>query len=554
LSAPNSWALKRDFERLSETSAEAAETLARLNTVTSLCRLIGASVEKRLWEGLEEDLAGLRVAVAQAGAIARGAPPRSAQQRLAAAIGCIPDPLRAVNECLDRGVQQVTAKLAAKTAANMVDVLGALARMEAGLAGGGMPLGADASMAAGAFGLGAAQLAQNRVERLLLGGGPAVAGGGGGAAPAATAAVGSSAVLAGCPICAVEQQPGVALGCGDAAHALCMACTLRHARAELCAPRGTMVHCPLCAPRDAPISEAAVMGAHAWAAAQGVQSGDLRPLSLPLLGIFATMQREREGAAERARSKREAEARLPEGLFKRCPGPACGVPVQHARGHHCHHIAPGTGCTQCGTHFCYACLRVYLPGEDRIRCPNGCGVYCDARCDCPDCAECKPGRPCAACDNYGVRGGALSGRCWVCEPEKRLLPAPPRAHALRAGGGAAEALAPRAAPAVRGGGEGGGAGGGAGPAQLAALAFEHHPTSVHVYVDVSADMRGANLAAAKACVKEVVNTLLHGVDTVRVPAISPPPQSRPSSASPPTSPPVPPPCTRTCATVERHVV
>jgi hypothetical protein len=88
----------------------------------------------------------------------------------------------------------------------------------------------------------------------------------------------------------------------------------------------------------------------------------------------------------------------PAGLFKRCPGRGrggapCGVPIQHARGHHCHHIAPGTGCTQCGTHFCYRCLRVYLPGEPRTRCPTGCPLFCNDTCDCPDCVECKPGPP-----------------------------------------------------------------------------------------------------------------------------------------------------------------
>jgi hypothetical protein len=119
------------------------------------------------------------------------------------------------------------------------------------------------------------------------GGGGGGSGGGGGGALAAWRA---SLVLPVCPICAEDQQPAVALGCGDAGHKLCMACALRHARAE--------------------------------------------------------------------------------------------------------------------------------PGEGRIRCPNGCGVYCDARCDCPDCAECRPGRPCEACDNFGVRG-ELSGRCWACQPEKR---------------------------------------------------------------------------------------------------------------------------------------
>ena len=37
-------------------------------------------------------------------------------------------------------------------------------------------------------------------------------------------------VLPECPICQEEQQPGVALGCGNAEHKLCLGCTLRRTR------------------------------------------------------------------------------------------------------------------------------------------------------------------------------------------------------------------------------------------------------------------------------------------------------------------------------------
>jgi hypothetical protein len=251
------------------------------------------------------------------------------------------------------------------------------------------------------------------------------------AAPAPMAWRSGALVLPECPICAETQQPGVALGCGDAAHTVCLPCALQHIRAELGNAGSTMVHCPLCAPRDAPVAEAAAMEAHAWATAQGQKSGDLRPLSLQDLGRFAAMERSREEAAARARE----EATLPAGMFKPCPNAACRVPIQHARGHHCHHISPGTGCTRCGTHFCYRCLRIYLPGESRTRCPTGCPLFCNETCDCPDCVDCKPGRPCEACDNFGVRG-ELSGRCWTCQPEKRPRPA-----------AAAAAPPPAAAPA-----------------------------------------------------------------------------------------------------------
>jgi hypothetical protein len=77
----------------------------------------------------------------------------------------------------------------------------------------------------------------------------------------------------------------VALGCGNAEHKLCLACTLRRTRGELGEANNTMVRCPLCAPRDAPVAEAAVMEAQAWATAVR-RDGELRPLSLQDLGRF----------------------------------------------------------------------------------------------------------------------------------------------------------------------------------------------------------------------------------------------------------------------------
>ena len=112
---------------------------------------------------------------------------------------------------------------------------------------------------------------------------------GGGAAPPAPPPAAAwragSLELPECPICQEERQPGVALGCGNAEHKLCLACTLRRTRGELGEANNTMVRCPLCAPRDAPVAEAAVMEAQAWATAVR-RDGELRPLSLQDLGRF----------------------------------------------------------------------------------------------------------------------------------------------------------------------------------------------------------------------------------------------------------------------------
>lgn len=116
---------------------------------------------------------------------------------------------------------------------------------------------------------------------------------------------------------------------------------------------------------------------------------------------------------------------------KACPN--CGIPTSHYRGHSCHHIAPPAGCPGCGYHYCIVCLEAH-PCSLR-----GHGLYCDDRCDCPQCPDCQPGNPCAHCD-----GNEL---CHGCHP-------PPGSAAARA--------------AANGDGGGGGAGAPAGPAAGAA--------------------------------------------------------------------------------------
>ena len=51
--------------------------------------------------------------------------------------------------------------------------------------------------------------------------------------------------------------------------------------------------------------------------------------------------------------------------------PRCGFRITHAHGHACHHIKPGTGCPNCGHHFCFACLK---PGTSGSVC--GCRLFC----------------------------------------------------------------------------------------------------------------------------------------------------------------------------------
>ncbi|KNC48455.1 uncharacterized protein AMSG_04901 [Thecamonas trahens ATCC 50062] len=86
------------------------------------------------------------------------------------------------------------------------------------------------------------------------------------------------------------------------------------------------------------------------------------------------------------------------------PCPSCGVPTSRWRGHACHHITPGTGCVNCGHHYCIVCLQPHpCGGSDH-------GLFCDDRCDCLPCPDCRPGSPCAHC--YGDES------CPSCHPPR----------------------------------------------------------------------------------------------------------------------------------------
>ena len=253
-----------------------------------------------------------------------------------------------------------------------------------------------------------------------------------------------------CPLCGCDTTPSLSLRCTAPSahsqfpkpHAVCMRCALNVVRSEL-TPVAKCVRCPLCVGDGVlgvPLSEAALLEMAAWSRVPGRPDamGALRPLSDDELvrarAIFS---------AAAAAIAAAAALPPPEHLFKRCPG--CGQGVQKPRGHHCHHISPGTGCAGCGTHFCYACLRAYKPGESTLSCPNGCNLWCDEACDCPDCLECTPGHPCNECSN--------NTRCWSCHPECRPAGRPPAGG--RGGGGGT------GSSSGGGGSSSGGGGGGA---------------------------------------------------------------------------------------------
>jgi len=339
---------------------------------------------------------------------------------------------------------------------------------------------------------------------------PALAPGGG--AAAAAAADGAAAVvglgrapeitewrpgpvLAECSVCGRENLAGVGLGCA-AGHELCMGCALRVIRDEL-TQEATMVRCPFC-PRtpgaEVPMSEAAVLEVAAWSRRVDLRgaaeaTGALRPLGPGELVRFYRLESDRrERADAAARRAAEAAAPLPEGLFKRCPGrrpdgSPCGEGIQHARGHACHHIKPGTGCPTCRTHFCYACLGPYP-------CRNGCRMFCTpnaheptaAACDCSDCVDCAPGRPCSECDN--------DGRCFVCQPELRpsTLPLPRAVARLVTGGGGGGGSAPAPRSPAR-------------PARLQPVLEERGPA------EARAAAAEARAAAAEAAAEAAVTAL-----------------------------------------------
>eukprot|EP00760_Papus_ankaliazontas_P011925 PhM_4_TR15116/c0_g1_i1/m.53035 len=68
--------------------------------------------------------------------------------------------------------------------------------------------------------------------------------------------------------------------------------------------------------------------------------------------------------------------------------PRCNVNVVHYRNHGCHHIGfAGQGC--CGFHWCYCCRQEHPCGN--------CALFCNEKCNCLLCPECRPGLPCSAC-------------------------------------------------------------------------------------------------------------------------------------------------------------
>jgi len=97
------------------------------------------------------------------------------------------------------------------------------------------------------------------------------------------------------------------------------------------------------------------------------------------------------------------------------PCPRCSFRITHSHGHACHHIQPGTGCPNCGNHFCYRCLRKGTSGSVcgcRLFCDNDDVLAhiqlepypCDSRCGCTFCSTCDEGKPCEQC----------TGGCVVC--------------------------------------------------------------------------------------------------------------------------------------------
>ena len=186
-----------------------------------------------------------------------------------------------------------------------------------------------------------------------------------------------------CPICAGDDASLLASGCGSSAgsaHAACLACLLRHVRLELF-PGAQRVRCPQCLADGlrGDMSEGALDAVAAWSRQPGRAdaTGELRPLPEgPLFhAALAESDRPRPSSGDDAGDGTEKDEDSEDvliGAHKQCPG--CGIGILRERGHHCHHVAPGTGCPGCGTHFCYACLHAYGEEDDMHNCPNGCQV------------------------------------------------------------------------------------------------------------------------------------------------------------------------------------
>jgi hypothetical protein len=124
------------------------------------------------------------------------------------------------------------------------------------------------------------------------------------------------------------------------------------------------------------------------------------------------------------------------------PCPSCRISISHYHGHACHHIAPGTGCVNCGHHFCFSCLQpagpAVLAGSPGCRCPAYCSnddvlaniknlpIPHDARCGCVFCPDCKCTIiPATAWDNRrGSRRGTSSGSSAVAGEGMTVVPFP----------------------------------------------------------------------------------------------------------------------------------
>ena len=111
------------------------------------------------------------------------------------------------------------------------------------------------------------------------------------------------------------------------------------------------------------------------------------------------------GAWARTWRSRWLHQHLPKGCLH------CGYRITHYHGHACHHIRPGSGCPNCGTHLLLV-PPARPPGTD-----CGCRLFClnDAILEhlerdpyprlavpCPICPDCRPRRPCAQCDDRRV--------------------------------------------------------------------------------------------------------------------------------------------------------
>ena len=193
-------------------------------------------------------------------------------------------------------------------------------------------------------------------------------GGGGGASSGSPPTSATTALLpwapraltgATCPVCdrPDSAMPSLPLRCRKA-HAMCMECALHTLRQEL-KPTAVCIRCPVCLAADAPnappkpVDLGAVLELAAWSRSSArpaaPASSALRPMGdeeVMRVREISARSAAAAAAAAAAASAPAQEAPPPEHLFRRCPG--CGTGVQKPRGHHCHHISPGTGCTNCG--------------------------------------------------------------------------------------------------------------------------------------------------------------------------------------------------------------